>query len=108
VWGGGGWDSKKKETNAKFRSHGVRDAGKLGLRWAEKLFRRKEKEVNQISKDLYWNIKRTIETDAFFLQYSHFWERNWGLNFGISKSGNQLLPFGFVSLCNSTRLRFEV
>jgi hypothetical protein len=48
-WGGGGRESKKKETNAKFCSHDVRDAGKLGLRRAEKLGGRNEKEVNQIS-----------------------------------------------------------
>jgi len=47
--GGGGWDSKKKETNAKFCSNDVRDAGKLGLGRAKKLCRRNEKEVNQIS-----------------------------------------------------------
>jgi len=57
---------------------------------------------------LYRNIKRTIETDAFFLQYRHFFGEEWGLSFIISKSGYQLLPFGFVSLCNSASLRFEV
>jgi hypothetical protein len=45
----GGGESKKKKINAKFCSHDVRDAGKLGLRLAEKLCRRNVKEVNPIS-----------------------------------------------------------